>query len=68
MAMQEKEKKPLLRVGVVAARLALSKQQVYVLAECGALRAAKIGGALRFDADDLERFIEGCKKRRKTAA
>ncbi len=62
MAKREKEKEPLLRVGVVAARLALSKQQVYVLAECGALRAAKIGGALRFDADDLERFIEGCKR------
>lgn len=43
MEKQEKERKPLLRVGTVAARLALSKAQVYVLAECGALRAAKIG-------------------------
>lgn len=68
MAKQEKEMKPLLRVGVVATRLALSKQQVYVLAECGALRAAKIGGALRFDADDLERFIEGCKRGPRPAA
>ena len=69
MAKQREEKGPLLRVGVVAARLALSKAQVYVLAECGALRSVKIGGALRFDADDLERFIEGCKRRpRKTAA
>jgi hypothetical protein len=45
------------------------KAQVYVLAEVGALSSVKIGGALRFDAEDLERFIEGCKRgRRGTAA
>jgi excisionase family DNA binding protein len=69
MAKEKKEKGPLLRVGAVASRLALSKAQVYVLAEVGALSSVKIGGALRFDAEDLERFIEGCKRgRRGTAA
>ena len=67
MAKRGKGKEPLLRVGAVATRLDLSKQQVYVLAECGALQSVKIGGALRFDADDLERFIEGCTRKSKTA-
>jgi len=68
MAKQEKEKKPLLRVGTVASRLALSKAQTYVLAASGALRFVKIGGALRFDAEDLERFIVACKRRSRPSA
>ncbi len=70
MVTREKDngKGPLLGVVAVAARLALSKQRVYQLVEVGALRAARIGRALRFDSVDLERFIEQCKKGRRPAA
>ncbi len=65
---QGKEHEPLLRVGAVAARLALSRQRVYALAEVGALRSVKIGRVLRFDPVDLENFIAECKRGSQPAA
>ena len=55
----------LLRPDAVAARLGLSRPRIYALATSGELPSIKFGGAVRFDPEDVEKFIR--KHRRKTA-
>lgn len=51
----------LLTVKEVAARLTISESSVYRLLKAGDLPSIKIGGALRFDEQDVEAYIERCK-------
>ncbi len=54
------EKKALLKVGEVAARLSISIPHTYRLAASGELACIRIGGkALRFEESAVERFIRG---------
>ena len=47
----------LLTVPQVADRLSVSKKTVYRLARRGEIPVVRIGSAIRFDADMLQRFI-----------
>jgi excisionase family DNA binding protein len=55
--MHATERKPLLTVTEVAARLNLSRWSVYRRVADGQLPAVRIGGALRFDEQELENWI-----------
>jgi len=48
----------LLTVAEVAADLALSRDQVYLLVKRGELAGVRIGRSVRVDSGDLERFVE----------
>lgn len=51
----------LLTAAQVATRLAVSRRMVYDLVAGGRLPVVRIGGALRFDPNDIEAFVEACK-------
>lgn len=48
----------LLRARDVAERLSISASAVYRLAETGELPCVRIGGAVRFEQADVDRYIE----------
>lgn len=45
----------------VAAMLGISPRTVYDLAASGRLPSYRIGGSIRFDPDEVQRFKESCK-------
>ena len=51
---------------VTAVRLGLSRPRVYALAAAGEIPSIKFGRAVRFDPEDVERYIQ--KHRREGAA
>lgn len=51
----------LLTAAQVATRLAVSRRMVYDLAAGGGLPVIRIGGALRFDPNDIEAFVAQCR-------
>ena len=53
----EQERTGLLCADEVGKRLGFSKQQVYALATAGDLPSIKFGRAVRFDTEDVEKFI-----------
>lgn len=56
--MVDKERTGLLCAEEVGKRLGFSKQQVYALAAAGDLPSIKFGRAVRFDPEDVERYIQ----------
>ncbi len=52
------ERTGLLRAGEVGKILDFSKQQVYALAAARDLPSIKLGRAVRFDPEDVERYIQ----------
>jgi len=54
--------------GQVAAALHVSKRTVYRLRKSGALRAVRIGRAVRIPADALSEFLERAGRKSKAAA
>lgn len=51
----------LLDAGEVAARLGVPKSWVLESARSGAIPHVRLGRYVRFDLDDVERWLEGCK-------
>jgi excisionase family DNA binding protein len=51
------DRRRLLTVHEVTARLAVSRATVWRLADRGELTRVRIGGSVRFEADDIERLI-----------
>lgn len=54
---KEMASRNLLPAGAVAKMLSLSRQHVYTMATSGELPSIKLRGAVRFDPEDVERFI-----------
>ena len=54
----EQERTGLLCADEVGKRLGFSKQQVYALAAAGDLPSIKFGWAVRFEPEDVERYIQ----------
>jgi len=52
----------LYKVKEVSSMLGLSASCIYKKAEKGEIQSVKIGTALRFSDDDIQNFIEKCKK------
>jgi len=52
----------LLKIKDVSSILGLSASNIYKKAERGEIQSIKIGTALRFSEDDIQDFIEKCKK------
>lgn len=52
----------LLRVSDVCAAWKVGKSTVYELHAAGRLPGYRIGGALRFDADEVRRFLDSCRE------
>ena len=56
----ETDKRPLLSVDDIAARLAIKPSRVYELARSGQLQSVRIGDRqVRFHEDDLAKYIKG---------
>ncbi|OIQ92109.1 helix-turn-helix domain protein [mine drainage metagenome] len=53
----------LLTAAEVAKQLAVSQRFIYDLAARGDLPSIRMGGAVRFDPKDLERFVKSCRQR-----
>lgn len=51
----------LLTAAQVATQLAVSRRMVYDLVGSGTLPVVRIGGALRFDPNDIEAFVAACR-------
>jgi excisionase family DNA binding protein len=49
--------RPLLTPDQVAATVAKSRRSVYRLHQCGELPAVRVGGVLRFRAEDVRKYI-----------
>jgi excisionase family DNA binding protein len=61
----------LLTVDQVKDRLAVSKQSIYLLAAQGLLPCIRIGtrrGVIRFTEEDVEKFIDHCRSKRRVPA
>lgn len=54
----DQEKAGLLRADGVGKMLGFSKQRVYALAADGDIPSIKFGRAVRFDPEDVERYIQ----------
>ncbi|HXF92463.1 MAG TPA: helix-turn-helix domain-containing protein [Nitrospiraceae bacterium] len=53
---------PLLTVKEVAARLQIKQATVYAWASQGKIPCLKVNGAIRFDADDIEAWLQACRR------
>lgn len=54
--------KPLLDVEQMAIILCVKAKTLYQWAELGQIPCLKMNGALRFDLNDVERWMQGCKR------
>ena len=50
------------RVREICESFAIGKSTLYELHASGRLPGYRIGGALRFDADEVRRFLESCRE------
>lgn len=57
----------LLRISDIVRRLQLSRNQVYKITRTGELPSVRFGTAIRFVPEDVERYIQAHRKRRKPA-
>lgn len=59
---QEQQKSNLLTIAEVAAYLSIKQKTIYAKVEAGNIPSYRIGGLIRFRLDEIDAWLEGCRK------